>query len=772
MGLIYLFRRLVFAQVLLGIVAFCMAERNPGMLLVAGALGALSWYVVEGPTGKPLPQWIVIPGAMAAVGWLLLDLYWQHGHVILAMGHFTMWLQILLLYAKKTNREYGEILVLSLMQMIGASVLTLSMIFGMLLIAYCVLALFTLLLFQLKITSDLVLEANREAAPPGVELPRPKAVVCRGHRWHFRITAATVGMACAFVAVLVFLALPRSNESGIPASMASPLGIGRQAGFSPQVSLDGPPINSGGREPVLYAYIRENGKPVRDANRGFLLRGAALDQYNVSTHTWTRGATSAGQYDIDVPFSEKGLELADVAAKDVTFAADIALRSSEHRNLFTFSEHPASHFHSANLRLAVFNPVDQQISAKEAFTGVVRYSIRGVSEPTKPLFDTYCRKIAEQSSGATRAAGVQTADRRNYAVGWHDAHQRQQFRRKVDEILKEAGIQLKPRGAGDPSRLAAAQAIAEHLRKQYTYELTNPAAASDQEPIVEFLFRTRSGHCELFASAMAALARSIDMPARVVTGYLLSEINDIGGYYIARQSHAHAWCEVDTGDGVWIPLDATPPDSVAAEHATQHSWLSLARELYEHCEFLWVSTVVSYNADSRDQLVSNVQSQIRDAANDDNSRLRDFIDWIRSLPDQIYFDKVTYTIMGGIVFFIVVGMASLIHTIITRNRRLTALQLTRLPRRQRKDLTRRLRWYLHMLDMLERNGYVRPMWQSPLDFSRELAEANPLRFDPVVSLTEIFYEIRFGHRELDEDRSKRVEAHLTQLQHALVRRPT
>ena len=72
-----------------------------------------------------------------------------------------------------------------------------------------------------------------------------------------------------------------------------------------------------------------------------------------------------------------------------------------------------------------------------------------------------------------------------------------------------------------------------------------------------------------------------------------------------------------------------------------------------------------------------------------------------------------------------------------------------------------------MLDMLERHGYVRPRWQSPQAFATELAEANPMRFDPVVALTELFYEVRFGYRPLDNDRKQRVRAHLRHLEYAL-----
>jgi len=772
-GLIYLFRRLVFAQVLLGIVAFCMAERSPGapgLLLVAGALAALSWYVVEGPTGKPVPQWVIIPGALAAVGYLMADLYWQHGHVILAMGHFTMWLQILLLYAKKSNREYGELLVLSLMQMIGASVLTVSMIFGVLLVAYCVLALFTLLLFQFKVTSDHVLEANQASAPPQVSLPRPKAVVGKGHRWQFRFTALFIGASCAAVAVAVFLSLPRSGESQMPASLANPMGRTKVPGFSATVSLDGAPINAGSREPVLYLSIHEGGQPVVGEDKSFLLRGAALDAYNSFTHTWTRThASSHHDVEYDIPDDGVAFNLPPEGATIVT--AQIAQRVMNHRTLFSLSECPLSEFVGQNIRSVYFNPVDQQIAMGENASGVVNYTVNGVRNPPPGYFGRYFDDLTSRTSRSVAARpgrAIRQSDFAKYATGWDLSSRR--ITEESQRILKAANVTRKPSGNDAQTDIRTADALAAYLRDTFTYELANPTTSQGQEPIYEFLFTHKKGHCELFASSLAAMARCIGLPARVITGYRASEFNRIGKYYVVRQSHAHAWTEIMCGNLGWIAFDATPPAAVAEEHRGAQGWFTIFREAYEHLEFKWVSSVVAYDGESRNQLVQDVNSQIRNIAGDRDSSVQKVLQTIVDLPNQWRLDSISYTMMGIIVFFIIVAIASLVHTLIVRRRRMMALQLTRLPRKQRNALARRLVWYLTMLDLLERHGYIRPLWQSPLDFSQELAEANPMRFDPVVSLTEIFYEIRFGHRDLDDDRHSRVKAHLRQLELALSRK--
>ena len=73
----------------------------------------------------------------------------------------------------------------------------------------------------------------------------------------------------------------------------------------------------------------------------------------------------------------------------------------------------------------------------------------------------------------------------------------------------------------------------------------------------EFLFSTRKGFCEHFASAFTVVMRAAGIPARVVTGYQGGEFNPYGGYLIVRQSDAHAWSEVWIGRRGWRRVDPT-----------------------------------------------------------------------------------------------------------------------------------------------------------------------------------------------------------------------
>jgi transglutaminase-like putative cysteine protease len=73
----------------------------------------------------------------------------------------------------------------------------------------------------------------------------------------------------------------------------------------------------------------------------------------------------------------------------------------------------------------------------------------------------------------------------------------------------------------------------------------------------EFLFQTRKGFCEHYASAFTLVMRAAGIPARVVTGYQGGEMNPIGGYLLVRQSDAHAWSEVWIDGRGWVRVDPT-----------------------------------------------------------------------------------------------------------------------------------------------------------------------------------------------------------------------
>ena len=127
-----------------------------------------------------------------------------------------------------------------------------------------------------------------------------------------------------------------------------------------------------------------------------------------------------------------------------------------------------------------------------------------------------------------------------------------------------------------------------------------------EDPLANFLFVRRAGHCEYFASAMTVMLRAEGIPARYVTGFAPGEYNDVGGDYIIRESDAHAWVEVYFPGFGWITFDPTPPGN--ASHAGILDRLNM---YWDSFQFTWSEWVVNYDFTHQIVLAVNAQQASR-----------------------------------------------------------------------------------------------------------------------------------------------------------------
>ncbi|HEX5121685.1 MAG TPA: DUF3488 and transglutaminase-like domain-containing protein [Rhodanobacteraceae bacterium] len=139
----------------------------------------------------------------------------------------------------------------------------------------------------------------------------------------------------------------------------------------------------------------------------------------------------------------------------------------------------------------------------------------------------------------------------------------------------------------------------------FTYTLHPPLLGRDS--IDEFLFSTRQGFCEHYASAFVVLMRSAGIPARVVTGYQGGWWNESGGYLLVRNSDAHAWAEVWMANRGWMRVDPTAAVSparielgaAAANDASsweQSPWVRALRNRFDRVNGWWTQAVIRFDA--------------------------------------------------------------------------------------------------------------------------------------------------------------------------------
>ncbi|MBW8079210.1 MAG: DUF3488 domain-containing protein [Gallionella sp.] len=158
-------------------------------------------------------------------------------------------------------------------------------------------------------------------------------------------------------------------------------------------------------------------------------------------------------------------------------------------------------------------------------------------------------------------------------------------------------------------------------QQNFVYTLEPPLLGSNG--VDDFLFQSKQGFCEHYASAFVYLMRAAHIPARVVTGYLGGEYNAIGNYTIVRQSDAHAWAEVWLANQGWVRIDPTAaiaPERVQMNMASSlknkaalpfmarnpPQWLSKLRLNLDALSNQWNQWVLGYNPERQFALLTRL----------------------------------------------------------------------------------------------------------------------------------------------------------------------
>ena len=173
---------------------------------------------------------------------------------------------------------------------------------------------------------------------------------------------------------------------------------------------------------------------------------------------------------------------------------------------------------------------------------------------------------------------------------------RLQLPAKLDSRIPALAETLSQGAVGDR---ATARQLERALQTEYGYTLELPGGVKD--PLADFLFDRRAGHCEDFATALAVLLRARQIPARVVVGFHGGE--RAAGEYLVRAGDAHAWVEAEV-DGHVLRLDATPPQHRSAAGSGLTGWL-LAR--WEALQIRWLDRVVEYSLSDQSRLAQRLR---------------------------------------------------------------------------------------------------------------------------------------------------------------------
>lgn len=129
-----------------------------------------------------------------------------------------------------------------------------------------------------------------------------------------------------------------------------------------------------------------------------------------------------------------------------------------------------------------------------------------------------------------------------------------QLPNNFDDEIANLAQEVTTKGIGPWEK---AHQLEQHLRSNYAYSLDTVVSSQGKTPLSEFLFETRYGHCEFFASAMAIMLRTLGIPSRVVNGYAATDQNPLTGFIEVRGTDGHAWTEAYHEGFGWVPYEPT-----------------------------------------------------------------------------------------------------------------------------------------------------------------------------------------------------------------------
>jgi hypothetical protein len=287
------------------------------------------------------------------------------------------------------------------------------------------------------------------------------------------------------------------------------------------------------------------------------------------------------------------------------------------------------------------------------------------------------------------------------------------------------------------------RAIESHLRDNYQYSLDLKAGGPD--PLADFLFHVRSGHCEYFSTAMAVMLRTRGIASRVVNGFLPGEYNEASGAYTVRQSDAHSWVEVYfPATNSWVTFDPTPPAGRAARVRT-----GLAAQLSKYgeaLELMWFQYVVGYDKQEQHSLASTLR--------------KGMLDLRRSSSNALDRARDTLPAMWGPVVFGGFGLGALIllALLARRVRHFGWRYGLKVWRTGSESETSRVDFYERLIAVLAKQGIKRESYQTPLEFAAVLG------FNEARTITNAYNRVRFGEEKLSPAERKQIDQLLSQLE--------
>jgi len=652
---------------LLGLVAsgfFALAaSRYPDRATVILTFAALiaRGLGIAGLIKIEIPQKIV---TLAAVGYILffpIDYYFLSGDFLASTVHGVCFLAGVKILTARNTRDYAYTGAVAFIELIGAALLSFEASFFIWLALYIVFA----------IAAFTSAEIRR-----GIERSTQTAYVA-GERIGWRLGIVAVMATCGILSItaLLFLVVPRTARA---AAMLFP-NAPHLTGFSNVVDLA--TFGEIGRDtrPVMHVLSYSRALPPN-----LKWRGAALSNFD------------------GMRWSEPPLPVVNVSAR--YGAAEVADQLQRSRR---------------DGRRMLY-----RVDVNSSDTGTL--FIAGIPE----YINLSAPRLVRTSEASFRVLPV-TGDDLHYEVSAFagtplpeplPASERGRYLRLPPVDTRTWNLAREWSGQG--SSMEKALRIQGHLRREFEYTLETPKAPV-RDPLSHFLFVSKRGYCEYFASAMAVMLRTVGVPSRVATGFQSGYFNDVSGLYVIRASDAHAWVEAWIEGRGWVTFDPTPAASARTPGLGER-----INMYFDAADSLWRQWVVAYDLGHQAMLAGKLANGLHQWSRPG----ADGGSWEASMLPAVKRWGAWLVALALVATMLIVAGPRWFGSARAR------VELRRI-RRLGGSSSDAAIVYRSMLNALGKRGFEKPAWFTPDEFARHLPAQERAA---VARFTTVYNKVRFG----------------------------
>lgn len=625
------------------------------------------------------------------------------------LGRLILSLTAIKMLQRKSDRDWIFLYLMSFFEVLLAAGLSISALYLFSFVLYVFVIVCTIIVFEIRKTERATrskMDAPDEPAEPAVFRSR----------W-LPVTAAGLIAVIIVLAVPIFFALPRVGGAGLGGSQS---GVSTSTGFSDTVKLGG--IGNIQQNNEIVMRVRLDGANA-DAN-GLRWRGLALDTFD--NKSWSRSQANSKEprqpderdiIQIDYTSGREGLTVQTVYLepldKPILFALPRLIGVQGNFPVLFKDKHDS----------VSFNRVGERISYKV---------LSDRAEPDASLLR------------ADRAAYSDSAD--SYLA--------------LPPDLDPRIAQLAAQAVGNErSRYDKARAIEAYLQNSFGYTLE--MKASGDQPLADFLFNVREGHCEYFATAMAVMLRTQGIATRIVNGFSEGEYNETADVWVVRQRNAHSWVEVYfPGQHAWVTFDPTPFSGQTAGVSAAGIAAQFNKYL-EAVETFWIQYFVAYDNQEQRSLFTSVKRGFADYQAKTTNWMQQAGDRISEWWSDVRGDKGIETsaaALGRGLLYLAAAMIAVL-LFVWACRRVVRLKVW--ARLRDRVFGRRnasiVEFYERLIRLLESRGFVRQVHQTPMEFAYAVGVPEAVR------VTEKYNRVRFGNIGLSDAEIDEIESELEKL---------